>query len=378
LRIFNMVKTTVSLIKADVGSIPGHVTVPKPLLTLAEAKMAEAQETGLINSYYVFHAGDDLELLMTHYKGEDSEDVHKLAWDTFMSCADKAKSMKLYGAGQDLLADAFSGNVKGMGPGVAEMEFEERGSDPLIVYAADKTEPSAYNYLLYKIFADPSNTSGLVIDPRMICGFNFEVLDAKESKSVILKAPEELYSLLALIGTTEQYMIKKVYRSSDNEIAASSSTTKLALIAGKYVGKDDPVCLVRAQSGLPSVGEITSPFLHTYLVAGWMRGSHWGPFFPVGLKNSKCTLFDGPPRIIGLGVQIANGKLAADDEGKPIVVDLFDDPAFDLARQEALQLASHLRRHGVFQPARLGPGAMEYTTLPQCLKDLEPRFKKEK
>jgi fructose 1,6-bisphosphate aldolase/phosphatase len=378
LRIFNMVKTTVSLIKADIGSIPGHVTVPEPLLTLAETKMAEAQEAGLINSYYVFHAGDDLELLMTHFKGEDSEDIHKLAWDTFMTCADKAKSMKLYGAGQDLLADAFSGNVKGMGPGVAEMEFVERGSDPLIVYAADKTEPSAYNYLFYKIFADPSNTSGLVIDPRMICGFNFEVLDAKESKSVILKTPEELYSLLALIGTTEQYMIKKIYRSSDNEIAASSSTTKLALIAGKYVGKDDPVCLIRAQSGLPSVGEITSPFLHTYLVAGWMRGSHWGPFFPVGLKNSKCTLFDGPPRIIGLGVQIAHGKLVADDEGKPIVIDLFDDPAFDLARQEALQLASHLRRHGVFQPARLGPGAMEYTTLPQCLKDLEPRFKKEK
>ena len=36
-----MVKTTVSLIKADIGSIPGHVTVPKPLLDVAEAKMSE-------------------------------------------------------------------------------------------------------------------------------------------------------------------------------------------------------------------------------------------------------------------------------------------------------------------------------------------------
>ena len=372
-----MVKTTVSLIKADVGSIPGHVTVPKPLLRVAETRMQKACETGLINSYYVFNAGDDLELLMTHSKGENSEDIHKLAWDTFMACADKAKSLKLYGAGQDLLADAFSGNVKGMGPGVAEIEFEERGSDPLIVFAADKTEPSAFNYLMYKIFADPSNTSGLVIDPRMLCGFTFDVLDAKESKSVMLKAPEELYSLLALIGTTERYMIKKVYRNDDMEPAASLSTTKLAYIAGKYVGKDDPVCLVRAQSGLPSVGEITSTFLHPYLVAGWMRGSHWGPVLPVGLKNSKCTLFDGPPRLICLGVQIANGKLVSDDDGKPIVIDIFDDPAFDLARKEAMELASHLRRHGVFQPARLSAGAMEYTTLPQCLVDLESRFKKE-
>jgi fructose 1,6-bisphosphate aldolase/phosphatase len=37
-----------------------------------------------------------------------------------------AKEQGLYGAGQDILKDAFSGNVKGMGPAVAEMEFEER------------------------------------------------------------------------------------------------------------------------------------------------------------------------------------------------------------------------------------------------------------
>jgi fructose 1,6-bisphosphate aldolase/phosphatase len=373
-----MVKTTVSLIKADVGSIPGHVTVPKTLLSIAESSMVEARKAGLINSYYVFNAGDDTELLMTHSRGVNNPEIHKLAWDTFMKCAQKAKKMKLYGAGQDLLVDAFSGNIKGMGPGVAELEFEERGSDPIVVYAADKTEPAAFNYLLYKIFADPGNTSGLVIDPRMTCGFSFDVLDGLNNKSVKLSTPNELYSLLALIGATEHYMIKNITRNDDGEIAAVSSTTKVNYIAGKYVGKDDPVCLVRAQSGLPSVGEVTSPFLHPWLVAGWMRGSHWGPFFPVGLKNSKCTLFDGPPRVIGLGVQIANGELAADDEGKPIVVDLFDDPAFDNSRQEAMQMASMMRRHGVFQPGRLGPGAMEYTTLPQCLAELEGRFREEK
>ena len=49
---------------------------------------------------------------------------------------------------------------------------------------------------------------------------------------------------------------------------------------------------------------------------------------------------DGPLRIIGFGVQIANGKLASDDEGKPIVIDLFDDPVFDLARKMAMELAA--------------------------------------
>jgi fructose 1,6-bisphosphate aldolase/phosphatase len=371
-----MVKSTISLIKADIGSVAGHIVVPKPLFDIANKRLKEAKESGLIKSFYVFNAGDDLELLMTHFKGEDSEEIHKLAWDTFKAGADKAKSLKLYGAGQDLLKDAFSGNVKGMGPGVAEMEFTERGSDPVVVYAADKTEPAAFNYLLYRVFADPFNTAGLVIDQKLVGGFKFEVLDAYENKKVVLKTPEESYSLLALIGTTERYMLSKIWRASDDEIAAASSTTKLSLIAGKYVGKDDPVCLVRGQSGFPAIGEITAPFLHTYLVAGWMRGSHWGPFMPVGLKDSKCTVFDGPPRIVCLGIQVANGKIASDDDGKPLIVDIFDDPAFDLARREALDLASHLRRMGEFEPARLGPQAMEYTTLPDVLKQLEPRFKK--
>jgi len=53
---------------------------------------------------------------------------------------------------------------------------------------------------------------------------------------------------------------------------------------------------------------------------------------PVGLKDSKCTAFDGPPRLIALGFQVANGKIANDDDGKPMIAALFDDPAFALAR----------------------------------------------
>jgi fructose 1,6-bisphosphatase len=55
-------KTTVSVIKCDVGSLAGHHIAPKPLLDLAGKRLAEAQGEGVINSHYVFHAGDDLEL----------------------------------------------------------------------------------------------------------------------------------------------------------------------------------------------------------------------------------------------------------------------------------------------------------------------------
>jgi fructose 1,6-bisphosphate aldolase/phosphatase len=368
-------KTTISLIKCDVGSLAGHHVVPKPLLDIGEKNLKRAKENGLINSYYVFNVGDDLQLLMVHEKGESNHEIHQLAWDTFQEAAKKAMELKLYGAGQDLLKNAFSGTVRGLGPGVAEMEIEERASDPIIVFAADKTSAGSFNLPLFRIFADPMNTAGLVIDPNMAGGFKFEVMDAKESQSVVVKCPEEMYELIALIGTVERYVVSRVWRARDDLICASSSVTRLSLIAGKYVGKDDPVMIVRAQHGLPAVGEILVPFMHSYLVAGWMRGSHWGPLMPVGLEDAKCTLFDGPPRVVALGFQVANGSIANDNEGKPLIADLFADPAFSLARQEALEYASMLRRMGEFEPARLSVEAMEYTTLPQVLEKLKKRFK---
>jgi len=368
-------KTTVSLIKCDVGSLAGHHVVPKPLFEIAEKAMYGAKKSGLINNYLVFNAGDDLELLMVHEKGEQNHEIHKLAFDTFKEAADKASSLKLYGAGQDILKTAFSGNVRGMGPGVAEMEMEERRSDPMVVFAADKTSAGSFNYPLFMMFADPMNTAGLIIDPQMICGFKFEVIDTIKNKSIILKCPEETYELLALIGSVGRYAVSRIWRASDDLVCAASSVSKLSLIAGKYVGKDDPVMIARGQHGLPAVGEILAPFMHSYFVQGWMRGSHWGPLMPVGLSESKCTAFDGPPRIVALGFQVADGGIACDGEGKPMIADLFNDPAFSLARREAMDNAVMLRRMGEFEPARLGEEEMEYTTIKQVLGKLGDRFK---
>jgi fructose 1,6-bisphosphate aldolase/phosphatase len=261
-----------------------------------------------------------------------------------------------------------------MGPGVAEMEIEERAADPIVVFAVDKTSAGSFNYPLFRMFADPMNTAGLVIDPNMLCGFKFEIIDTLENKAIVLQCPTEMYEMLALIGTVGRYAISRVWRASDNLPCASSSVSKLSLIAGKYVGKDDPVMIARAQHGLSAVGEILAPFMHSYFVQGWMRGSHWGPLMPVGLKASKCTAFDGPPRIVALGFQVANGKISSDDDGVPLIADLFDDPAISIARHEAVHNGIMLRRMGEFEPARLSAEEMEYTTIQQVLQKLEKRF----
>lgn len=362
-------KVTLSVIKADIGSLAGHHRVHPKQIEVTQNILKDAKETGLIIDYYVTNAGDDLELIMTHARGVNNAEIHQLAWNVFKEVTNKvSKPLKLYAAGQDLLSDAFSGNIRGLGPGVAEAEFEERKSEPIVIFMADKTEPGAWNLPLYRVFADPFNTAGLVVDPKLKPGFVFRVLDMVEDKFVDLKAPEEAYDILALIGTTSRYAIHSVWRRYDGEVAAVASTTRLSLIAGRYVGKDDPVMFVRAQAGFPAVGEVLEAFAFPHLVAGWMRGSHFGPLMPVPLRYSQCTRFDGPPRVVALGFQVSEGRLVGPS-------DLFDDPAFDLTRQRAQEITDYMKRHGPFMPARLGPEEMEYTTLPEVLKTLETKFK---
>lgn len=357
---------TLSVIKADVGGFVGHSSIHQDLIDKARERMQDARHHHIIIDSHVTACGDDLQLIMTHHHGVDSVEIHRLAWETFEACTETARALKLYGAGQDLLEDAFSGNVRGMGPGVAEMSFDERTSEPVVIFMADKTSAGAWNLPLYKMFADPFNTAGLVIAPSMHAGFRFEVHDVLERKQIFFNTPGEIYDLLVFIGAAGRYAVKAVYTRS-GEIAAVSSTQRLALIAGRYVGKDDPVCVVRCQGHFPAVGEVLEPFTLPHIVEGWMRGSHYGPLMPVPSLKATPSRFDGPPRVIALGFQLSGGILIGPR-------DLFDDPGFDQARDLSNTIANHLRHHGPFEPHRLPMDEMEYTTLPQVMDNLSDRW----
>jgi len=366
--------TTISVIKADVGSLAGHIIVPDEMLEILRKHLkSEGVEKKIINDFHVFNCGDDAELVMTHYKGADNEKIHELAWNGFMKATQWARKNKYYGAGQDLLADTFSGNVKGQGPGVAEMEFTERKSDPVMVFASDKTDPAAFSLPLFKVFADPFTNAGLIIDPSAHDGYVFEVMDVYESKKVTLNCPEEMYDLLALLGTTSRYAIKRIMKKGNapetERIGAVVCTEKLNISAGKYVGKDDPVAIVRAQSGFPATGEILEGFALGHLVSGWMRGSHRGPLMPVSQKDATPTRFDGPPRVVGMGFQVSNGMLHGPK-------DLFDDVSFDITRKRCLKAMEYMRAHGPFEPHRVSEKELEYTTMPEVMKKLKNRFEK--
>jgi fructose 1,6-bisphosphate aldolase/phosphatase len=361
-------KITISAIKADLGAIGGHIKPSQDLLAAVRNYIA-AKSKGILIDYKITYTGDDIAILSTHEKGAENGKVHQLCWDAFITGMKVAKEQGLYGAGQDLLKLDFRGTCKGLGPAVAEMEFEEREAEPFLFLAADKTDPGAFNLPAYLSFCDPMHNSGLVISSKIRQGYIFKIMDVgcvDAEKIIELKTPEEIYDVAVLLRDQERFAVESVWSRATNEQAAVISTTRLHNIAGKYVGKDDPVMLVRTQKEFPGGGEILSPYSIGHLVAGFMRGSHNGPLMPVK-QGTDVSFFDGPPIVSAAAYSVHDGKLTE-------AVDCFDHPYWDYVRTQISKKAQDIRRQGFFGPAMLGMGELEYTDMAQTLKNLEKRF----
>lgn len=361
-------KITLSVIKADIGSIGGHIAPSKRLLESVTAHVCE-HGAGLIQESYISHTGDDIAILLSHMQGAGSARIHKFAWDAFVAGTVVAKQQGLYGAGQDLLRDAFSGNVKGMGPAVAEMEFEERPNEPFLFFAADKTDPGAFNLPLYLAFADPMTTPGLILSPNLTKGFRFVIMDvnhAEADRVIELSAPEDSYHIAALLRDTERYVVESIWSRATGEQAVAVATSRLHNIAGKYTGKDDPVMLVRVQMNFPATGEILAPYSLGHFVAGGMRGSHQMPLMPVNL-NTGISYFDGPPVVSCAAFAMHEGKLTE-------ALDCFAHPFWNTVRHRVAEKAIEMRRQGFFGAAMLSMSELEYTGIVEELKALEGHF----
>ena len=342
-------KITVSVIKADVGGIGGH-TKPSDELIEAVRKTVKNSSKLLIDSY-IGYCGDDVHIVMTHTKGMDNKDIHQLAWNAFEAGTAVAKEQGLYGAGQDLLKDSFSGNVKGMGPGVAEMEFEERPNEAFTVFAADKTEPGAFNLPFYKLFVESRSNTGLIVNKSLAKGVKFNVMDVEKAEIAEIVLWEDKPTLEAALMYPGRYVVSTI-TTKDNEPIVSASTDRLHNIAGKYVGKDDPICIVRTQKNFPATEEAGSVFNNPHYVAGNTRGSHHMPLMPVKL-NSAATIDYCIPIVEALVFSMHNGKLVGPFDG-------FSTPDWDYIREIATKRALAMRDQGFIHPATLVPSELEY------------------
>ena len=134
----------------------------------------------IFTSLIVTHTGDDCAVtgIMTE---NDMSAVDRLMWDALQEGASKAAELGLYGPGQDLVADAFTGNLRGTGPATVTLPFPVRRDNPsqtVLLSFADKTEPMAFNYYATGAYLLPRFNTGLVIAAsKMKRGYIMDVVD---------------------------------------------------------------------------------------------------------------------------------------------------------------------------------------------------------
>ncbi|MDD5110319.1 MAG: fructose 1,6-bisphosphatase [Patescibacteria group bacterium] len=373
-------RITISVLKADVGSIGGH-TLPSPaMLAAAREEIQRGIASGVLLDGFVSHTGDDIALIMSHERGNDSTAVHQLAWRAFQNATAVAAEAGLYGAGQDLLVDAPSGNLRGAGPAVAELTFEHnpvktnkvRASESFCVFAADKCGPGAYNLPLFLSFADPMYSAGLML-PKLSKGFRFKIVDMDntEGDSVIeLNAPEDYYQITALLRDNERFGIAEIHaRGFEHQPAAAVSTQRLHNIAGTYTGKDDPIAIVRNQGIFPAPEEILSTFAKAHYVGGGARGSHVMPLMPVALNTAVTGLYC-IPLVSCVGFSLNGiGQFSGNS------VDFFNNTAWDIVRHRAQEKGIALREQGWSGASMLPYTELEYGGFRDTVEGLLSRFR---
>lgn len=386
--------------KADVGGVGGHVEVSlRTQATVLDHVLRHNRYEGdkpIFRSVIATHTGDDVCItgIVDGDVIKNRKVVDELLWDALKKGEEVAYMEGLYGPGQDLKADAFSGNIRGLGPASITLPLPVRDMNPsqtVLLAAADKTEPGAYNYLTTGAYLDPNYNTGLLIaESKMGKGYIFEIMDldtkkqayeegvpssdskkledameklGKSEKSILLSGPQDLYNIGALTMASSRYVISKIYSKNEknepDQLGVIVSAERLHNIKTDkgftYGGKDDPIMLSLCQGDWPAPGEITSPLVKTPLVAGDCRGSHHLHLYPTPI-NSQTSFWSGPiVSIITLSINIHTGKIGA-------ISDQFaKGTPWDTYRAKAAKhMADFRSAQGYKQPGTLPTDEIEY------------------
>jgi fructose 1,6-bisphosphate aldolase/phosphatase len=393
-----LVQRFVKATKADVGGVGGHVVAAEEVKSvIARFVLHNNLFRGepMFTSLIVTHTGDDVAVTGIISEHVDQSVVDELMWDALQEGADKAAELGLYGPGQDLVADAFTGNLRGAGPASVTLPMpvrKDNASQTVLVSFADKTEPMAFNYFATGAYLLPRFNTGLVIaaskmkrgylmdivdldtkaqaieagahprDQKALDGKMEELAKGLQERVLTLRAPEDLFDIEGLTRSS-RFVVARIWSRDEKDEASQLgyvvSAERLHNIKTKkgftYGGKDDPVMLAFAQGDWPAPGELSSPWATCPMVAGDCRGSHNLHILPVPL-NWQTSYWSGPIlSCVTLSININSGRIGA-------ISDQFAlGTPRDWVRTRASELAVQFRNaHGVRQPATLPEEELEY------------------
>ncbi len=388
--------------KADIGGIGGHVEVdPEVKAIVAKYMLLNNRQASngqrIFRSMVVTHTGDDVCITIVQDADVPQSTTHQLMDNALrFGGTPKAFDLGLYGPGQDLLTDAFTGNVHGSGVASVTLplpvrEDPKRASQTVLVTCADKTDPAALGNWLCRAYFDPNYNTGLLIAASaMKQGYEFVVADLDtraqawerglrtqaevdaymqeaqgKERVIVVSNPIDLQRLLL---DQNRYVVAQI-RTKGGIIGFTLSAERLHNISGTYSGKDDPVVLALCQGDWPAPGEISSVYMRPKMVAGDCRGSHRMYIRPQPL-NSPTSMWSGPIlTTMLLSINIHSGRIGA------LTDHMAEGTAWDTVRHNVDQLNIAFRDHGATEPATLPVNELEYQPgYREGIAELQPRF----
>ena len=411
---------TVSDIKADAGGKVGHTAPPNHSVSVAQASLREAAETGLIFGTSKFLAvGDDGHLLMTHTHGADSNSVHLFAFRAFFRQVWVAEVLgyKWYGLGQDLVGKAtagqttealahltprflqllaeslppaervrfgelqeafthwqagtkgrapaapFVGNVSGQGPGFAELPMCRPAS--VGVLAIDKAGPSAFNLPVWEALRR-SRADGTLMSYLQGTGAQgvvLEVWDVERHRRVFLDLDVDGTAGISLLGATDKFNFKRVWTRT----AAWDPALALGILGEVLLAASTEKLAII--SGGEYLGKDDPVLLAVEPLANALNLFMRDRFYMTqGDGRGSHNMFPTPlafPEAIATvnsrAVSVA-AMLSFDTKGEIRGIrDVFADPAYDEARERAYRLNKAIwdAHGGNFSPVGVGVSKVE-------------------
>jgi fructose 1,6-bisphosphate aldolase/phosphatase len=392
-------RTTITVVSANLIRWLGDMSaLPGEILDGGRGILEKAKGKGELLDYRLYPFGRDLHLqLNTLGQGLHNLKVHRLAYEAAAGCLDRAAESGVYRPiqGLDFFGLSAGERIAGLHLRPVEFPFTERGSEPIYIAKLINGGVGSFNRMLFNLFFHPDKGSHQRLDGTRFIGIveNADDLQAGKRQRRLfafgdrpleerlfllypfLNEPLEFHrdqlgdwaELLSMIANPAEWVLSAIYAVNgrfvihgDEFLPTRHEPVAVVSAESAWPGSpvEDPVVILRLQSGLPAVGEATFSLgadFH-FTVGGPGGGYHVGVMPVTMAEAGSARDEEGTARLIAYTYQsFGHGLIPPEHD----IVDIFaqDRVQTEVLQREARQFILPMLQHGAFQPYRTAEDA---------------------
>lgn len=369
---------------------PGATELPTLLCKVLSAHLARLVDNGTLRAHLVQRFGPDLLLQVNQLNGDiyrSTPDDH--VWGAVQAALTDETQLPpdLVALFRPIFAEPLTNQLRQLQVRTLRFPFSERGAEPILVAKLLSGALGGFNRMLFNLFFHPDKGSHQRLDgtrfialvehiPTLLRGEPKRRIyffgDRAEEPILHLIYPHaagpvtveadqigDWAEMLSLVANPSEWVVAAIYAVRgrfvhDGQSWQATRHEPVALVGVQTFGgnaQNDPLLVVRLQSGLPAVGEAHFNLGGDLQVTiGGKKGAYHVAVLPVSLSEAaKATSDPGTARIAAYSYQSYNNGCIPP---KHDIVDLFGQDVVQTRwlQRRATECARILLAHGEFQP----------------------------